>query len=94
MGRRGKRSTPEQIVAKLRAIEKELASGALLADAVRSVDISEQTYYRWKKRYGRVERDELKRLKKLEKENDRLKKLVAELSLDKSILEEALKGKH
>jgi transposase-like protein len=87
------RHTPNQIIAKLRLVEAALAEGRTAQDAVRDIGVSEQTYYRWKREYGQMDRDQLKRLKELEKENRRLKKLVADLSLDKDILKEALEGK-
>jgi transposase-like protein len=88
------RHTPNQIIAKLRLVEAALAEGRTAQDAVRDIGVSEQTYYRWKREYGQMDRDQLKRLKELEKENRRLKKLVADLSLDKDILKEALEGKY
>jgi transposase-like protein len=88
------RHTPTQIIAKLRIVEAALAEGRTAQDAVRDIGVSEQTYYRWKREYGQMDRDQLKRLKELEKENRRLKKLVADLSLDKDILKEALEGKY
>ena len=89
-----KKHSPEQIVAKLRKVEALTAEGATIAEAARQVEVSEQTVYRWKKRYGGMDRDELRRLKELEKENARLKKLVADLTLDKDILKEALEGNY
>ncbi len=89
-----KKHTPEQIITKLRKVEALTAEGATVAEAVKQIEVAEQTYYRWKKQYGGIERDGLKRLKALEKENVRLKKLVAELMLDKDILKEALSGKY
>lgn len=65
-----------------------------MPDAVRDIGVTEQTYYRWKREYGSMDRDQFKRLKGLEKENKRLQKLVADLSLDKDILKEALEGKY
>lgn len=88
------RHTPNQIIAKLRLVEAALAEGRTAQDAVRDIGVSEQTFYRWKREYGQMDRDQLKRLKELEKENRRLKKLVADLSLDKDILKEALEGKY
>ena len=88
------RHTPNQIIAKLRMVEAALAEGRTAQDAVRDIGVSEQTYYRWKREYGRMDRGQLKRLKELEKENRRLKKLVADLSLDRDILKEALEGKY
>jgi len=84
--------SPEQIIAKLRQIEVLIGQGQAVAQAVRVADISEQSYYRWRKEYGGLRLEQAKRLKDLEKENQRLKKLVAELSLDKAMLEEVAKG--
>lgn len=85
----GKKHTKEQIIDKLRLAEKLKAEGATVAEIAKQLEVSEQTYYR----YGRLEKDDVKRLRKLEKENQKLKKLVADLSLDKQILEEALEKK-
>lgn len=89
-----KHHTPEQIVSKLRKVEALTAEGATVAEAARQVGVSEQSIYRWKKQYGQMDRDEVKRLKDLEKENARLKKLLAEKTLDLDILKEALSGKY
>ena len=89
-----KNHTPEQIITKLRKVEALTAEGSTVAQAVKQIEVSEQTYYRWKKQYGGMDRDQLKRLKELEQQNARLKKLVAELTLDKDILKEALEGKY
>lgn len=89
----GKKHTKEQIIDKLRLAEKLKAEGATVAEIVKELEVSQQTYYRWRNRYGRLEKDDVKRLRKLEKENKKLKKLVADLSLDKQILEEALEKK-
>ena len=89
-----KNHTPEQIVSKLRKVEALTAEGATTAEAAKQIGVSEQTVYRWKKRYGSMDRDELRRLKELEKENARLKKLLAEKSLDIDILKEALSGNY
>lgn len=86
--------TPEQIVTKLRKVEALTAEGATIAEAARQIGVTDQTVYRWKKHYGAMNRDEVRRLKDLEKENARLKKLVADLTLDKDILREALEGKY
>jgi putative transposase len=83
---------PEQIIAKLRQIEVLVAQGSAVGLACREAGISEQSYYRWRKEYGGLKVDQAKRLKELEKENQRLKKLVADLSLDKAMLEEVAKG--
>ena len=87
-----KRYTPEQIVAKLRQIEVLVAQGKSVALACKEAGISEQTYYRWRKEYGGLRLDQAKRLTELEKENQRLKRLVADLSLDKAMLSEVAKG--
>jgi len=89
------RHTPNQIITKLRKVEAARAEGRTVADAVRDIGVTEQTYYRWKREYGSRDRDQLKQLKDLKKENKRLKKLVADLSLDKDIddtLKETLEG--
>ena len=87
-----KRHKPEQIISKLRQAEVELAKGMPIAQAVRKIGITDQTYYRWRKEYGGLKLDQAKRLKELEKENTRLKKLLAESELDKAILKEAASG--
>jgi len=84
--------TPEQIVGKLREAEIHLSQGASIAEASKKLGVTEQTYYRWRKEYGGMRIDQAKRLKDIEKENARLKKLVADLSLDNSILKEASRG--
>lgn len=86
--------TPEQVITKLRRVEALTGEGASVAEAIKQIEVSEQTYYRWKRRYSGVDHNEAKRLKDLEKENARLKKLVADLMLDKDILKEALSGKY
>ncbi len=90
MGR--KRHTAEQIIAKLREAEVELAKGQPLAEVVRTLEIAEQTYYRWRKEYGGLRVDQAKRLKELEKENARLKQRVADQALDNAILKEVASG--
>lgn len=89
-----KKYTPEQIVDHLRKVEALSAQGSTVAEAVKKLGITEQTYYRWKKQYGGMDRDHVKRLKELEQENARLKKLLAEKDLDNDILKEALRGKY
>ncbi len=91
MGR--KRHTAEEIIGKLRTVEIELAKGLGTAEVVRKLGITEQTYYRWRKEYGGLRLDQAKRLKELEKENSRLKKLVADQALDNAILKEVSSGK-
>jgi transposase-like protein len=88
----GKRSTPEQIIAKLRQVEVLTAQGKPVADAVRTIGVSEPTYYRWRTEYGGLKLDQVKRLKQLEAENARLRKAVADLALEKVILKEAASG--
>jgi transposase-like protein len=88
----GKREKPEDIVAKLRQVEVLQGQGMTIADAVRQIGVTEQTYYRWRKQYGGMNRKQLKRLKELEKENQRLRQAVSDLTLDKMILAEAAKG--
>ena len=90
MGRRA--YTPEQIIRKLREAELLLSQGDTVAQASKKIGVSEHTYYRWRREYGGMRLQQVKRLKELEKENSRLKKLVAELSLDISILKEAARG--
>ena len=87
-----KRHTAEQIIRKLREAEVELAKGRTTGEVVRQLGITEQTYYRWRKEYGGLRLDQAKRLKELEKENLRLKKLLAEQTLDNAILKEAASG--
>ena len=84
--------TPEQIITKLRRVEALTAEGITIAEAAKEIGVSEQTVYRWKNQYGQMDHDELRRLKELEKENARLKKLVAEQALDIDILKEVAKG--
>jgi putative transposase len=84
--------TTEQIIGKLREAEVQLSQGATVVEVVRRLGIAEQTYYRWRKEYGGMQVEQARRLRELEQENGRLKKLVAELSLDKAILEEAARG--
>ena len=90
MGR--KTYSPEKIVRKLREAEVLISQGNTIAQTSRLLSITEQTYYRWRKQYGGMQVSQAKRLKDLENENARLKKLVADLSLDKAILKEAAKG--
>ncbi len=85
-----KRHTPEQIIQKLREVEVLVGQGSTVAEAVRKIEVTEQTYYRWREAYGGMRTDQAKRLKDLEKENARLKQLVAEKDLDLHILKEAM----
>ncbi|WP_274789758.1 IS3 family transposase [Roseovarius tolerans] len=89
----GKRDKPEEIVLKLRQVEVLQGQGSSIADAVRQIGVTQQTYYRWRKEYGGMSRDQLKRLKQLETENTRLRRAVSDLTLDKMILAEAAPGK-
>ena len=89
---RKKEFTPEQIITMLREAEVLLYQGATAAEVVRKLGITEQTYYRWRREYGGMRIEQAKRLKELEKENTRLKKLVADLSLDNAILKEVSRG--
>ena len=84
-----KRYTPEQIIEKLREAEVWLSKGESVGKMSRNIGVSEQTYYRWRNEYGGMRIDQAKRLKEIEKENSRLRKLVADLSLDNAILKEA-----
>ena len=84
--------TAEQIISKLREVEVKISQGISAAEAIRSIRVSDQTYYRWRKEYGGMRTDQAKRMKEIEKENMRLKKLVAELSLDNAILKEVSRG--
>jgi putative transposase len=87
-----KRHTAEEIVAKLRQVDVLVAQGRPVADAVRSIGVTEVTYYRWRNEYGGLKGDQVKRLKELEIENSRLRRAVSDLTLDKLILTEAAKG--
>ncbi len=82
----------DQVLNKLREVEILISQGATSVEASRKIGVTEQTYYRWRKEYGGMRIDQAKRLKEMEKENARLKKLVADLSLDISILKEASRG--
>jgi transposase-like protein len=84
--------TPEQIVRKLRETDVMISKGESVAQVIRKLGISDVTYYRWKKEYGGMQVDQARRLKEIEQENARLKKLVADLSLDNSILKEVARG--
>ena len=90
MGRRT--YTPEQVINKLRQAEVLLSQRAIVSEASKKIGVTEQTCYRWRKEYGGMRVDQARRLKELEKENSRLKKLVADLSLDSAILKEAARG--
>ena len=88
----GKREKPEEIVSKLRQVEVLQGQGMTIADAVRQIGVTQQTFYRWRKLYGGMGRSQLKRLKELEKETQRLWRAVSDLTLDRLILTEAARG--
>ena len=92
--RKGKRHTAEQIIRKLREADTMLAAGKTIGQVVQVLEVSEQTFHCWRNQYGGMKAEEVKRLKELEQENRRLKKLLAESELDKSILKEALEGNY
>lgn len=94
MSKRRKRHTPEQIIRKLREADTMLSSGQTIGHVAQALEVSEQTYHRWRNQYGGMKAEEAKRLKELEEENKRLKKLLAEAQLDKEILKEALEGNY
>ena len=87
-----KRHKPEEIVAKLRQVDVLLAQGQSVADAIRAIGLTEVTYYRWRNEYGGLKSEQIKRLKELETENARLRRAIADLTLDKLILQEAARG--
>ena len=87
-----KRPKPEEIVVKLRQVEVLMWQGMPRIDAIRQISVTEQTYYRWKKKYGGMGTEQLKELKRLKKENERLRWAVSDLTLDKLILKEAASG--
>jgi transposase-like protein len=87
-----KHHKPEEIVAKLRQVEVLLAQGKTATEAVRTIGVTEQSYYRWRSEYGGLKLDQVKRLKLLEQENGRLRKAVADLTLEKLVLKEAASG--
>jgi putative transposase len=89
---KGKKHTPEQIVSLLRQIEVAVANGKTTPLACREIGITEQTYYRWRKEYGGLQVDQARRLKELEQENVKLKRLVSELSLEKLVLKDIASG--
>jgi len=87
-----KRVKPEQVVALLRQIEVAVANGKTTPQACKEAEITEQTYYRWRKEYGGLKLDQARRLKELEKENTRLKRVVADLALEKQVLRDVAQG--
>ena len=89
-----KRHKPEEIVAKLRQVDVLHSQGSTMADAIRQIGVTEVTYYRWRSEYGGLKTDQVRRIKELEKENQRLRQAVSDLTLDKLILAEAAKGNY
>ena len=89
-----KKHKPEEIIGKLREVEIVLGQGGTTAEACRRIAVSEQTYYRWRKHYGGMGTDQLKELRRLQKENERLSRAVSDLTLDKLILTEASRGNY
>ena len=87
-----KRPKPEEIVIKLRQVEVLVGQGKVRIDAIRSIGVAEQTYYRWRKQYGGMGTNQVKELKRLQKENDHLRRAVSDLTLEKLILREAARG--
>jgi putative transposase len=87
-----KRHKPEEIIAKLRQVDVLTAQGTSVVEAVRSIGVTEVTYYRWRQEYGGLKTDQVRRMKELERENQRLRQAVADLTLDKLILREAARG--
>ena len=88
-----KRHSPDQIIRKLREADAMLSQGQLISPVCQALEVSEQTFHRWRNQYGGMKADEARRLKELEIENTRLKKIVANLSLEKLVIQEVLKGK-
>lgn len=86
--------SPEQIVQKLRDADAKIASGATVEQVCKEMGVSDATYYNWRRQYGQMKLAQVKQLKSLQKENTQLKKLVANLSIDKAVLEEALRGNY
>jgi putative transposase len=91
---KGKKHRPEQIIKKLREADAMISAGKTIGQVCQALEISEQTFHRWRNQYGGMKAEEAKRLKELEGENKRLKKLLAEAELDKAILKEALEGNY
>ena len=89
-----KKHKPEEIVAKLRQVDVLVSQGQSTADAIRQIGVSEFTYYRWRQEFGGLKTDQVKRLKDLETENNRLRRVVSDLTLDKLILQEAARGNY
>jgi putative transposase len=91
---KGKKHSAEQIIKKLREADVMMATGKSIGQVCQALEVSEQTFHRWRNQYGGMKAEEAKRLKELEDENKRLKKLLAEAELDKAILKEALEGNY
>src|ERR671921_478462 len=89
-----KKHRPEEAVAKLRQVDVLVSQGQSVAEAIRSIGVTEVTYYRWRQEYGGLKSDQVRRLKDLETENQRLRKAIADLTLDKLILQEAARGNY
>ena len=89
-----KRHKPEEIVAKLRQVDVMVSQGQSVADAVRAIGVTEVTYYRWRQEFGGLKSDQVRRMKELETENQRLRKAIADLTLDKLILQETARGNY
>jgi putative transposase len=87
-----KKHKPEEVVAKLRQVDVLVSQGQSVADAIRGIGVTEVTYYRWRKEFGGLKSDQVRRMKDLETENQRLRKAIADLTLDKLILQEAARG--
>ncbi|GLS47128.1 transposase-like protein [Methylobacterium brachythecii] len=87
-----KRHKPEEIVAKLRQVDVLISQGQSAAEAIRAIGVTEVTYYRWRQEYGGLKSDQVRRMKEMEVENQRLRKAIADLTLDKLILQEAARG--
>jgi putative transposase len=88
------RHKPEEIVSKLRQVDVLTSQGSTVADAIRQIGVTEVTYYRWRKEYGELKMDQVRRLKELEKENMQLRRAISDLTLDKLILQEASRGNY
>jgi putative transposase len=89
-----KQYKPEEIVAKLRQVDVLSSQGQSVSEAIRSIGVSEVTYYRWRQEFGGLKSDQVKRLKELEAENTRLRRAISDLTLDKLILQEAARGNY
>jgi putative transposase len=87
-----KRHKPEEIVAKLHQVDVLVSQGQTVAEVIRAIGVTEATYYRWRQEYGGLKSDQIKRMKELETENQRLRKAITDLTLDKLILQEAARG--